>query len=51
MGLDVKRPSDRCGHVKKRWPQCAFKILMLVVSCNSHWFSQLAAFFIDWRAE
>ena len=32
-------------------PQFAFRISMLNVSCNSHYFSQLAASFIDARAE
>jgi hypothetical protein len=32
-------------------PQCAFKMSMFNVSCNSHYFTQLAALFIDTRAE
>ncbi|KAI8514650.1 hypothetical protein Bbelb_072410 [Branchiostoma belcheri] len=32
-------------------PQSAFEESMINVSCNSHYFSQLAAFFIDTRAE
>ena len=32
-------------------PQCAFEMSMFNVSCNSHYFSQLAALFIDARAE
>lgn len=32
-------------------PQFAFKISMFNVSCNSHYFTQLAALFIDLRAE
>ena len=32
-------------------PQYAFKISMFNVSCNSHYFTQLAALFIDTRAE
>ena len=32
-------------------PQFAFKISMFNVSCNSHYFTQLAALFIDTRAE
>ena len=37
------------GEIPK--PQCAFEMSMFNVSCNSHYFSQLAAFFIDPRAE
>ena len=32
-------------------PQCAFKMSMFSVYCNSHEFTQLAALFIDARAE
>ena len=32
-------------------PQFAFRMSMLNVSCNSHYFSQIAASFIDARAE
>ena len=32
-------------------PPCAFEVSMIKVSCNSHSFTQLAAFFIDARAE
>ena len=32
-------------------PPCAFKVPMINVFCNSHCFSQLAAFFIGARAE
>ena len=32
-------------------PQCAFEMSMFNVPCNSHYFSQLAALFIDARAE
>lgn len=49
--LIVKRPSDRRGPGKNPGPQSAFKVSMINVSCNSHYFSQLAAFFIDARAE
>lgn len=46
------RPSDRRGPGKELpGPQCAFEVSMINVSCNSHYFSQLAAFFIDARAE
>lgn len=45
------RPSDRRGQGSEPRPQYAFKWPMFSVSCNSHWFTQLAAFFIDPRAE
>ena len=32
-------------------PQCAFKVSMIEVFCNSHYFTQLAALVIDARAE
>ena len=32
-------------------PPCAFEMPMITAFCNSHWFSQLAAFFIGARAE
>ena len=32
-------------------PQCAFKMPMIDVSCSSHCITQLAALFIDVRAE
>ena len=39
------RPRDDPG------PQCAFEVPMINVSCSSHCVSQLAALFIDVRAE
>ena len=39
------RPRDDPG------PQCAFKMPMIDVSCSSHCITQLAALFIDVRAE
>ena len=49
----TRRPSDRHGPdtTSAPGPQCAFERSMINVSCNSHYFTQLAAFFIDPRAE
>jgi hypothetical protein len=49
----VNQPSDRHGPgtTSAPGPQCAFERSMINVSCNSHYFTQLAAFFIDPRAE
>lgn len=51
-------PIDNRATLRQAWPrvcspgpQCAFNVSMISVSCNSHQFSQLAAFFIDARAE
>ncbi|KAI9537809.1 hypothetical protein NQZ68_022471 [Dissostichus eleginoides] len=49
--LMAKRPSDRRSPGRNPGPQGAFEVSMINVSCNSHQFSQLAAFFIDARAE
>ena len=49
--LISKRPSARRSPGKNPGPQGAFEVSMINVSCNSHYFSQLAAFFIDARAE
>lgn len=45
------RPSDRRSPGNIPGPQCAFDMSMFNVPCNSHYFTQLAAFFIDPRAE
>ena len=45
------RPSDRRGPGNNPRPQYAFEMSMFNVSCNSHYFTQLAALFIDARAE
>ena len=45
--IDRKRPSDRRSPGMDPGPQGAFEVSMINVSCNSHYFSQLAAFFID----
>jgi hypothetical protein len=48
----VLRPSDERGPGHGgSGPPCAFKMPMINVFCNSHCFSQLAAFFIGARAE
>ena len=47
LRLIGKRPSDRRSPGKNPGPQSAFEVSMINVSCNSHYFSQLAAFFID----
>ena len=47
LRLIRKRPSDRRSPGKNPGPQSAFEVSMINVSCNSHYFSQLAAFFID----
>ena len=49
--IDCNRPSDRRSPGMDPGPQGAFEGSMINVSCNSHYFSQLAAFFIDARAE
>ena len=49
--IDRKRPSDGRSPGMDPGPQGAFEVSMINVSCNSHYFSQLAAFFIDARAE
>ena len=49
--IDYKRPSDGRSPGMDPGPQGAFEMSMINVSCNSHYFSQLAAFFIDARAE
>jgi hypothetical protein len=49
--LRVSRPSDRRGRGLKPRPQGAFEMSMIKVSCNSHYFTQFAALFIDARAE
>ena len=49
--IDCGRPSDRRSPGMDPGPQGAFEGSMINVSCNSHYFSQLAAFFIDARAE
>ena len=46
-----ERLSDRRSPGRNPGPQDAFEVSMISVSCNSHQFSQLAAFFIDARAE
>lgn len=51
LPIDRGRPSDRRGPGMDPGPQDAFKVSMINVSCKSHYFSQLAAFFIDARAE
>ena len=47
----INRPSARRGPGTDPGPQSAFEESMINVSCNSHYFSQLAASFIDARAE
>ena len=49
--IDYGRLSDRRSPGMDPGPQGAFEVSMINVSCNSHYFSQLAAFFIDARAE
>ena len=51
LPIDCNRPSDRRSPGMDPGPQGAFEGSMINVSCNSHYFSQLAAFFIDARAE
>ena len=45
------RPSDGRGQGGNPRPPCAFKVSMIEVFCNSHYFTQLAALVIDARAE
>ena len=45
--IDCGRLSDRRSPGMDPGPQGAFEVSMINVSCNSHYFSQLAAFFID----
>ena len=47
LPIDRKRPSDGRSPGMDPGPQGAFEVSMINVSCNSHYFSQLAAFFID----
>ena len=51
MILISYRPSDKRSPRKDLRLQYAFENQVLGVSCNSHRLTQLAAFFIDLRAE
>ena len=50
-GIDLFKTLRRTWPQDYPRPQFAFRISMLNVSCNSHYLSQLAASFIDTRAE
>lgn len=51
LAIDVQPTLRQAWPREYPRPQYAFKISMFNVSCNSHYLTQLAALFIDTRAE